>query len=804
MKDSAQAVVIGGGVVGCSIAYHLANNGMTDVVLIERKELTSGSSWHAAGGLYTITRPNFAAQIHKYTYETYSELEKLSGQSCGFHVTGGLNLCRTPEEADSNYMLQSACRRLGLESHFVTPHEAHELAPVLSADNLICALWEQDGGHVDPASATQAFAAAARKLGVEIYRHMPVIRTKWRQNDKTWLVGTENGLIEAQYVVNAAGLWGREVGAMAGIELPILPVEHHYLVTESISQIENSDFELPQINDNEIGVYARQEGQGLLLGAYERNCKHWAKDGTPLDFGHELLSNDLSRMEWNFNKALEVMPCLGEAGIKRIINGPMIFSPDLGPLLGPHPELENYFCANAVMTGFNQGAGIGKVISEWIIQGEPEFDISGWDVARFGKWTSKHYTEARTKYFYENRSEKVYPYQEFDAGRPLEKPAVYDRLKDAGGVFGESFGLEHPNWFDRSNVHICDSLTFQKPNWWQSVIDEGKRIRNEVGLMEFSAMAKFKITGPGAKRWLNYVMANRMPPPGKMRLTPMLSANGRLIGDFSVACLDENHYFALSADYMQLAHFRHMRQFLPSDGVTVKNVSPNYSGLHICGPQAQALISRVAEEEMDTASFPFMRAAKTCIGGIDDVIALRVSYSGETGYEMYLPCEHQLALFDLLMQEGKNLGVGLVGSRSLMTTRLEKSFPAWGLELSPDYTTIEAEVHRFVRVDKDDFVGKRAVLNNLPPREKLVTVVTEDQDTPIWGDEAIFLDGHAVGYVTSSGFGPQTECQISLGYVNADAYSARGRFAVEVLGNLIDAEIYDQPLYDPDGIKMRS
>ncbi len=803
MKDSAQVAIIGGGVVGCSIAYHLAKNGWTDVVLVERQELTSGSSWHAAGGLFTVTRPNFVAQIHKYTYEIYAELEIQSGQSCGFHVTGGLNLCRTPQEVDSNLMLQSACRRLGLESYFISPNEAREKAPVLASENLICALWEKDGGHVDPASATQAFAAAARKLGVEIYRHTPVIRTEW-QNDRTWLVGTEKGDIKAQYVVNAAGLWGREVGALAGIKLPLMPVEHHYLVTENIREIENLDFELPQINDNEIGVYARQEGQGLLFGAYEKNCTHWAKDGTPADFGHELLANDLSRMEWNFEKAVEMMPCLGEAGIKRIINGPMIFSADLGPLLGPHPELENYFCANGVMTGFNQAAGIGKVISEWIIQGEPEFDITPWDVARYSNWTSQHYTEARTKYFYENRSEKIYPYQEFDVGRPLEKPPVYDALQVAGGVFGESFGLEHANWFDPNNIGSRDTLTFRKPNWWQFVVDEGKRIRNEVGLMEFSAMAKFEITGKGAQTWLNFVMTNRMPPPGRMKLTPMLSENGRIIGDLSVSCLDENHFFVLSADYMQLAHLRHMRRFLPTDEVSVKNVSSHYSGLHICGPQAQTLIARLTEKSMDTENFPFMSAARVCIGGINDVITLRVSYTGETGYEMYLPREHQLKLFDLLMREGQSLGIALVGTRSLMITRLEKSFPAWGLEISPDYTTVEAGVHRFVNLNKGDFIGKKAVLNSRPPREKMVTLTTQDTQTPIWGDEAIFMDGEPVGYVTSSGFGPQSQCQISLGYIDVDAHSARGKFTVEVLGKFIEAELHDQPLYDPTGSKMRS
>ena len=803
MKSSARVVVIGGGVVGCSVLYHLAKNGWSDVMLIERTELTSGSSWHAAGGLFTITRPNTAAEIHRYTFQIYSELEKEFDQSCGFHFTGGINICRTQDEIDSNAMMQSACRRLGIESHFISLAEAKEKVPLLDTSHMVGALWEEEGGHVDPASATQAFAAAARKLGADIYRHTPVIETTQRA-DGSWDVVTENGTVHAEYLVNAAGLWGREVAALAGIELPLVPVEHHYLVTDTMPEIESLGYELPQINDNETGAYARQEGQGLLLGAYEKTCTHWALDGTPLDFGHELLDEDLSRMDWNFEKAVELMPCLAEAGIKRIINGPMIFSPDLGPLIGPHPALQNYFCANGVMAGFNQGAGIGRVLAEWIIQGEPDIDIFCWDVARFGDWASKSSTEQTTRYFYENRSEKIFPYQEFDVGRPIHKPAVYDRLQEANAVFGSSFGHEHANWFAASKAQAKDSLTYRQPNWWQPVIDEGKRCRNELGLMEFSAMAKFEVSGPGAENWLNHLLANRMPKIGRMTLSPMLSARGRLAGDFSVSQIEPERFLLLGADYMQLAFMRHMNQFLPVDGVSFTNLSSTYGGLHLCGPNAQALITRLAKHDMDSSSFPFMSAAEMTIGDIGKVQVLRVSFTGETGYEMYLPMTSQLALFDLLRAEGANLGLGLVGTRCLMQTRLEKSFPAWALELSSDYTAVEAELDRFVKTDKGDFIGRDAFLNAPAPREKFATFTVDAGDCVVWGDEAIFLDSKPVGYVTSGGFGPTCEQHIALGYVNCDAYRPGGQYAVEVLGQLVAAELQTEPLYDPTGAKMRA
>ena len=803
MKSSYRVVVIGGGVVGCSILYHLAKNGWQDVALIERTELTSGSSWHAAGGIFTITRPNTAAEIHRYTFQIYSELEKESGQSCGFHDTGGVNICRTQEEMDSNAMMQSACRRLGIESHFISKQELQDRVPIVDTSAVLGALWEEEGGHVDPASATQAFAAAARKLGAEIYRHTPVTATRQRV-DGSWDVETENGSIHAEFIVNAAGLWGREVAAMAGIELPLVPVEHHYLVTENLPVVESLGFELPQINDNETGCYARQEGMGLLLGAYEKTCTHWAKDGTPLDFGHELLPDDLSRMEWNFEKAVELMPCLAEAGIKRIINGPMIFSPDLGPLIGPHPAVRNYFCANGVMAGFNQGAGIGRVLAEWIIQGEPEVDVFCWDVARFGNWADKAYAEKTTRYFYENRSEKVFPYQEYEVARPIHKPAVYDRLKQANAVFGSSFGLEHANWYAGKGIEPKDNLTYRQPNWWKPVIDEGKRIRNELGLMEFSAMAKFEVSGPGAQDWLNFVMANNMPATGRVALSPMLSAHGRLAGDFSISRLDADRFLLLGADAMQLALMRHFSQSLPGKGVLLKNLSAEYGGLHICGPNAQALISRLADHDMSSASFPFMSVAEMKLGNIEKVKVLRVSFTGETGYEMYLPMHQQLALFDLLISEGADLGLALVGTRSLMQTRLEKSFPAWGLELSLDYTAVEADMDRFVKLDNTDFIGRDAVLAYAPPREKTITLTVDAGDCAIWGDEAIFLDGEAVGYVTSGGFGPVSEKHIALGYVDYDAWQPGGKYQVEILGQHKAAELQTEVLYDPSGSKMRT
>ncbi len=802
MKASARVVVIGGGVVGCSVLYHLARNGWTDVMLLERQELTSGSSWHAAGGLFTVVRPNASAEMHRYTFQIYRELEKESGQSCGFHYTGGINVCRSQDEIDSNAMMQSACRRLGIESHFISLEEAKERCPVLDTSHMVGALWEEEGGHVDPASATQAFAAAARKLGATIHRHTPVIATNPRA-DGTWDVVTANGTIHAEYIVNAAGLWGREVARMAGIELPLMPVEHHYLVTESVPMIEALGFELPQINDNETGSYARQEGMGLLLGAYEHTCTHWAKDGTPPDFGHELLPDDLSCMEWNFEKSVEIMPCLAEAGVKRVINGPMIFSPDLGPLIGPHPALRNYFCANGVMAGFNQGAGIGRVLSEWIIGGAPEIDMSHWDVARFGDWATPRYTEEMTRYFYENRSEKVFPYQSFDAARPQAMSPVHDRLAAQGAVFGTGFGCEHATWFAPSGTKAKDSLTYRQPNWWGPVAEEGRRVREAVGLYDFSDMAKFELSGPNASAWLDRIMANRLPKPGRLCLSPMLSDKGRVIGDFTISNLGDR-YLIVGTYAKQLAYLRHFNNYLPAEGVILSNRSDELAGLSIAGPNAQALIASLADRALDTASFRFMDADSLGIAGVENVTTLRVSYTGETGYEMYMPRADQPRLFDALRREGAAHGLSLVGLRSLMMLRLEKSFAAWGAELTSDYFAHECGMMHHVKPDKGDFIGRDAVRAYGAARERPITLTVEAGDCAIWGDEAVFLDGEAVGYVSSGGWGPVVVQHIALGYVRPDAFQPGGNYSVEVLGQLRPATLHSEPLYDPTGARMRA
>lgn len=809
ITSHARVVVIGGGVVGCSILYHLAKMGWTDCVLLERKELTSGSSWHAAGNLFTMTSPNNVSALQKYSFELWPQLEIESGQSCGFHPTGGMYLIRSEEQEIASKIARSRANRLGIESEFISMAEARELAPVLNTDPLRSVLYEPLKGHVDPASATQAFAKAARNMGAKVHRFTEVMETNQRL-EGGWDVVTNRGTITCDVVVNAAGLWAREVAAMAGIVLPLLPVEHHYLVTEAIPEIEAMAKEYPTVSEPESGWYSRQEGQGLLLGAYESTCVHWAKDGTPLDFDHELLPDALERMEWNFERACEVIPVFAETGVKRVINGPMIFSPDLGPLLGPYPGLPDYFCAAGVMTGFNQGGGIGRTLAEWIIEGEPGLDINCWDVTRFGEHVSKSYVEQRTKFFYENRVKRIHPYEEFPAARPVRTFPVYDRQKAAGAVFGENFGWETPLWYARAGETTADIYSYKRGNWFDAVGEECRAVREAAGLFEVSTFAKYFVMGEDAEDWLNMVLTNRAPAKiGKTCLSPMLSPEGKVIGDFTITKLNDTGFMMLGAGAMQRYHMRHFDELLPFDGtVELENLSPAWTGLMLAGPNARRILQATTDADLGNEAFPFLSGQVIAVGNVPEAIVVRVSFTGELGYEIYCPSEYQRTLFEALTTAGESHGLRLAGSRALMSLRLEKGFPSWGSDLSPDYSIYETGMERFMKMDKENFIGKGATqdFQDQGPSVQRVTVVVDvgDRDSDAFGGESVFVEGVYAGYVSSGGYGHCVGESLALAYLKPEMIIEGGACTVEILGDPRPAIMTMIPLIDAAGTRMRS
>ncbi|MGJ8611445.1 MAG: FAD-dependent oxidoreductase, partial [Octadecabacter sp.] len=487
MRNQAQAVVIGGGVIGCSILYHLTKLGWSDVVLLERDELTSGSTWHAAANIHGLHDSTNISRIQHYTMKLYNELEAETGQSCGVFQPGSLYLAQTVER-EHQLRLQAAKAKLyGMNFYEVSIEDAKELNPMVNYDGIRCVMYEPDGGNVDPSGVTNAYAVGARQRGAEIHRFTPVTATE-QQPDGTWIVKTPKGDISTPWVINAAGLWGREVAALAGIELPLQPTEHQYFVTENMTDVETAGRRLPSVSDRDGEYYLRQEGNGLLVGAYEKDMKFWAEDGTPLDFAHDLFPDDLDRIETNMMNAIERVPAVGEAGVKRVINGPMIWSPDANVLMGPVPEMDGYFCCNGIIPGFSQSGGMGLMAAQWIIEGETQYDMFAWDMARFGDWATKDFTKARVADQYAHRFAIHFPNEERSAGRPARTRPVYDTQHAMGAVFGLNAGWEHPLWF-ADTPGASDTNGFTRQNWWGPVGEECKMLRDRAGIIDISNFA---------------------------------------------------------------------------------------------------------------------------------------------------------------------------------------------------------------------------------------------------------------------------------------------------------------------------
>ena len=803
MKSHVRVAVIGGGVVGCSVLYHLTKYGWKDVVLIERSELTSGSTWHAAGGFHTLNAdPNIAA-LQGYTIRLYKELEEISGQSCGLHHVGGLTIAATPERMDHLKAERAKHRHMGLDTEIVGPAEIAELSPITNTEGLLGALYDPLDGHLDPAGTTHAYAKAARAQGAEISLRNRVLELNAR-GDGTWDVVTEQGRVHAEQVVNAAGLWAREVGEMAGVTHPLHAMEHQYLVTADIPEVYERATELPHVIDPGGESYLRQEGRGLVIGFYEQACALWAVDGTAWDFGHELLPDNLDRIGDSLEAAYHRYPVLEKAGIKRIINGPFTFAPDGNPLVGPMPGRPGYWAACAVMAGFSQGGGVGKTIAEWMIEGEPSSDVFAMDVARFGDYSTKPYTRAKVTENYQRRFAIAYPNEELPAGRPLQTTPAYGIWKAQRAVFGAAYGMETVNYFAPEGEASFETPTFRRSNAHRPVAEECRAVREAVGINEIHNFGKYEVTGTDAEVWLNRIMANRMPREGRIALTPMLSPKGRLIGDFTVAKLGPER-FQLTASYAAQAY--HMRWFeaqLPATGVDLRNVSTARIGFQIAGPKARELLQRVTRADVSNPALPFLGVREIEVGLVPAIVN-RITYTGDLGYEIYVPARHQVALYETLTEAGRDLGLKAFGMRAMMSLRLEKSFGAWLREYKPDYTPAETGLDRFVSFKKNDFIGRPAALaeKEAGPKRRLCTFVVEAADADVWADEPIWRDGEVVGFVTSGGYAHYVDKSVALGFVPVETIEEGARFEIEILGEMRAARLVTEPLFDPRGERMR-
>lgn len=882
MTDRVQAVVIGGGVVGASVLYHLTRAGWTDLVLLERADLTAGSTWHAAGGIHPINADPTVAKLQKYTIELYQEIEATSGQDCGIHMTGAIFLADTPERLDWLQMTDARGKYLGIDSEMIPIDEAARLLPIIDPGQFVGAMLDAEHGHVDPSGVTYAYARAATAAGAQIRRHTWARRIERTPDGAAWRIGlydTSRGdlagtseaagddgcddWIEATHLVNAGGLWAREVGRMVGVELPVLAMEHSYVITEPLDDVishnERTGEELMGSIDFGGEIYTRQEGQGLLVGTYDQAAVAWQRRQTPWDFERRLLTPDLERIAPSLDTAFRHFPVLGDAGIARVVNGPFTFSPDGNPLVGPIRGLPNFWSACGVLAGLCQGGGVGLALSNWMTTGDPGFDVWAMDLARFGDWASRPYTAAKVRENYRRRFSIAFPNEFLPEGRPLATTSIYEPQREAGAVFGDVYGLEVPLWF-APEAGAVEDVTFGRSNAWPHVREEVHAVRHDVGLMETSGFAKFLVEGPGARAWLTHLLAGRLPRPGRISLAPMCNERGNLTGDLTVACLPAatgtadgpvhsltggatgnaataERFIVFGSGIAERYYERWFEADLarwressagagagPNGPVWYRTLGTQMCGVAIAGPKSRDLLSEVTDADVSDEAMRFGSFTATDVGWARAWCG-RLSYTGELGYELWTDAGYLRHVFDLLMTHGRAHGLRLFGLAALNSLRLDKSFGSWAREYRPSYDPFEAGLGRFVRFtragdDGADFVGRAALIDKYGPdgasdgdrsvRGRAMSLRTWTVDGQLdesgfdaAGDEPIYCNGEPVGWVTSGGFAHHTRVSVAMGYVPAELANDDVDFEMEIVGQRRRAQLVHGCLWDPDGTAMR-
>ncbi len=803
MKSHYRVVVIGGGIVGVSVAYHLAVRGVTDVVVVERDRLTAGSSWHAAGGFHAINADTRIAALQRYTIGLYPVVETESGQSIGLKMSGGLELAGTAERWR---WLRSELAWLRSQGHegarLLTPDEAAAMVPIIDPAGLHGALFDPEEGNLDPNGATYAYAAAARARGVEVVQGNRVLALEPRR-DGGWDVVTELGTVVAEHVVNAAGLWARRVGRMVGVDHPLVPMPHHYLVTDEIPAVAAIDGLMPAVTDLEGFTYLQREAGGVLLGVYEQRPVHWAVDGAPWDFGMTLFPEEIDRILPELEMAFDRFPVLREVGIKRWVNGAFTFTPDGNPLIGPVHGIPGYWAACGCMAGFSQGAGIGLALANWIVDGDPGLDVFGMDVARFGPYASDDgYLKATTAQFYARRFVMAYPNEELPAGRPLKTTPCHAALLTAGGRFTVNWGLEVPLYFAPSR-DFTETETLGRSNAEPIVAREVAAVRTAAGAYEIAQYARYEVSGPGARTWLDGILAGRLPGVGRIRLAPMLGPAGRLMGDLTVTRLDEDRFWLTGSYYLQDWHRRWFCDRLPASGVNLRNRTDELMGFSISGPASRAVLGALTDDDVSGTVFPFLTVRSMRIDGIQANVG-RISLTGELGYEIVVPTDHHRRLYDLLIVAGGPHDLRLVGDRAVDSLRLEKGYGIWSAEYRQDITPGMSGLDRFVDFEKGDFVGRDAALREREEgaTRRLVLLDVDAADADAAKDDGVWSDGRLVGTVTSGAYGHHVGRSLALAYVDVDVAADRA-LTVDVVGAPRPARILPEIPFDPAGRRLR-
>ncbi len=803
MKSQYRVVVVGGGVVGASVAYHLAKLGWSDVAIVERSVLTAGSSWHAAGGVHALNAdPNIAA-LQAYTIDLLSEIAEDSGVDIGLHMTGGISVASAPERWEWLQATYRIYQTMGIEDcRLMTPAEIQDKCPIVNTDGVLGGLWADREGYIDPSAVVHAYAKSARKRGVDVIEHNRVLDLTRRPNGE-WEVVTEQGTMVAEHVVNAGGLWAKQVGRMAGVEHPVAPLSHHYLITEQIPELAALDHEIPMMIDLEGFTYMRQELNGLLIGIYEINHRHWNIDGAPWDFGIELLPPDIDRISDELAMAMTRYPVLERTGIARWVNGAFTFSPDGNPLVGPVPGVRNYWAACAVMAGFLQGGGVGKSLAEWMVEGEPEEDIFGMDVARFGSYAeNRDYIKDKTGQFYSRRFVMTYPNEQLWEARPLRMAPAYQAMSEDGAYWGEMYGLEIPLFFAEKGFE--ETPTLRRSNAFDIVGEECRQVRSGVGIIDITGFSRYEVSGPKAERWLDNLLAAKLPGPGRIRLAPMLGHDGRLKGDLTVLNWGDETYWIMGSYYLRAWHMRWFRDHL-IDGVTVRDLSDAIAGFAVAGPRSRDLMQRVAHDDMSHEAFGFMACRIMDVGLIRARVG-RISVTGELGYEIHCSAAEHVLLHRVLKEHGQDLGAVQWGFNAMGSLRMEKSFGIWSREFRQQYTPGMTGMDRWIDWSKD-FIGRDAATREREandPRLTLVTLQIDATDADASGYEPVWAGSERVGYITSGEYGHTVGASLAMALVRPDLAAPGTKLSTHIVGEERPAIVIPPSPYDPDGLVMRA
>ena len=808
MKTHAQVVVIGGGAVGCSALYHLTELGVRDCVLLERDELTAGSTWHAAGNC-----PNFSTswnliKLQRHSTRLYAELAERVGYDINYHITGSIRLAHSPERVDEFRHVVSQAHAQGIEFQMLSPAEIAARHPFLTTDGLLAGLYDPHDGDIDPAQLTQALAKGARDRGAEINRNTKVTAIE-RTASGEWLVTTDRGTIRAASVINAAGYRGGEIAAMVGEYLPIVTLSHQYLVTEDIPElVARGAARLPLIRDPDVSYYLRQERQGLLLGPYEwQATPHWL-DGIPPEFANQLFDDDVGRLESYIEAACARVPILGSVGVKTVINGPIPYAPDGNPLIGPAPGLPGFFHCCAFTFGIVQAGGAGKVIAEWVANGQPEWDMWPLDSRRYLAYANHRFTHAKAVETYQYEYGIGYPAEERPAGRPAKASPAYQRLKDKGAKFGARGGWERAVYFPAPDDPVGPALSFRRPAWHAAVARECRAVAERVAVLDLPGFTKFELSGAQAASWLDHMVTGAIPKPGRTALNYFCAPSGGIVTEMTITNLGEDRYWLISAAAGERHDEHWLRDHLPAKeaAVRIDNRSAEFGTLIVVGPRSRELLSRLTAARLDNEAFPWL-AVRTLEIGYTRAIALRVNYVGELGWELHVPVEHVQSIYDLLWEAGESLGIHDYGLYAMDSLRLEKCYRAWKGDLTTEYTPLMASLERFVKLGKPGgFIGQAALQREAAagPKERFVPLIVEAADADAAAVSIVYHGAAAVGLVTSGGYGYRLGKSIALAYVRTDLATPGTELSVEILGTRRRAIVGREPLYDPDNLRLKA